>query len=300
MPHDLFNENLPTAVCWLLAGGSALLIGLSKAGFGGGIGVIAVPMMIFAMRHEYLAIGVLLPLLMVGDFFSVGHHWKRWDARNVKLLLPGLTVGVVLGAFALLWFHEQGGGQAALDESSTYLKMAIGVICTAWVFAEILRAKLAPNWALRPTWKTGTGTGFFAGFTSTLAHTAGPIITMYLLGQKLDKRTFVGTGALYYLIGNSIKLPPYILLTVLAGMPLLDGEAIRAGLWFVLFVPIGTTLGAWMHHRINERLFRNIIMVFVLISGLELMGLGKVVRGWDWPWRSDGNETQQVEPSAAE
>ena len=48
-----------------------------------------------------------------------------------------------------------------------------------------------------------------AGITSTLSHAGGPLIALFLLPQKLDKRIFVGTAVTYFFFGNAVKLIPY-------------------------------------------------------------------------------------------
>ena len=59
--------------------------------------------------------------------------------------------------------------------------------------------------------KTGM-LGFLAGFTSTLAHAAGPVLQMYLLPQQLSKLHFAGTTAAFFFLLNLIKLVPFALL----------------------------------------------------------------------------------------
>ena len=56
-------------------------IGVTKSGFGSGVGLIIVPMTALAMgngafpgRGEQAALGLLLPLLVVGDFISIYQH----------------------------------------------------------------------------------------------------------------------------------------------------------------------------------------------------------------------------------
>ena len=77
---------------YLIAALSVVLVGIGKAGFGGGVGVIATPLMALAMG-ERAAIGVLLPVLCACDAFSVMHYYKHWDRRSVALLMPGALLG---------------------------------------------------------------------------------------------------------------------------------------------------------------------------------------------------------------
>lgn len=58
----------PTSL--LVASIAVLFIGLSKAGFGGGLGVLTTPLCVLAFGARD-AIGILLPLLCAGDAFSL-------------------------------------------------------------------------------------------------------------------------------------------------------------------------------------------------------------------------------------
>ncbi|MBD3266617.1 hypothetical protein GF373_08105, partial [bacterium] len=48
-----------------------ILIGIAKAGFGGGIGIAAVPLFILSIPDPKVAIGMMLPILCFCDWFSV-------------------------------------------------------------------------------------------------------------------------------------------------------------------------------------------------------------------------------------
>ena len=52
---------------WTLAVLSVLAVSISKAGFGGALGSLSVPILIFVLPPKQ-AIGVLLPLFLVNDF----------------------------------------------------------------------------------------------------------------------------------------------------------------------------------------------------------------------------------------
>ena len=61
----------------MLAAVAVLFIGLSKAGFGGGLGMLTTPLCVLAFGAKD-AIGILLPLLCAGDAFSLYHYWGKW------------------------------------------------------------------------------------------------------------------------------------------------------------------------------------------------------------------------------
>ena len=75
---------------------AVLFIGLAKAGFGGGLGMLTTPLCVLAFGPRD-AIGILLPLLCAADAFSVYHYWGKWEKKNLKFLLPGVLIGVVVG-----------------------------------------------------------------------------------------------------------------------------------------------------------------------------------------------------------
>ena len=89
--------------------------------------------------------------------------------------------------------------------------------------------------------------------------------SIYLLGQHLDRNRFAGTSVIYYFTVNSIKLIPYVLLGFI------NTETLTHSLCFVLFVPVGTVIGAWFHKRMSDVIFRWFILVFIFATGLKLL-----------------------------
>jgi uncharacterized protein len=91
--HFLQHANWSALLVSVLA---VLFIGISKAGFGGALGLLSTPLCVFAFGPRD-AIGILLPLLCAGDAFALYPYWRKWDARNLRYLLPGVVVGVLAG-----------------------------------------------------------------------------------------------------------------------------------------------------------------------------------------------------------
>src|SRR5512143_341626 len=78
----------------------AFLTGLSKGGLGGGLGTLVTPIMALVMPAS-MAVGLSLPMLIIGDIFAVSVHWRGWDSRIIWMLLPGSILGIIIGSFAL-------------------------------------------------------------------------------------------------------------------------------------------------------------------------------------------------------
>src|SRR5690348_2700536 len=96
---------------WLVIFLAIFLIGVTKSGFGAGVGLMIVPMTVVAMGHTTYtaaaALGLMLPLLLFGDVLAVWQHRRQFAWPIVRRLLPGTAVGVVVGGAALWWFHQQ-------------------------------------------------------------------------------------------------------------------------------------------------------------------------------------------------
>ena len=78
------------------------LIGLVKGGIGGPLaGAIILPLL---TQHMSVAgaVGIAMPLLIVGDIFAMRFYWREWDPRFMRLLLPGALLGIIGGTFLLV------------------------------------------------------------------------------------------------------------------------------------------------------------------------------------------------------
>jgi uncharacterized membrane protein YfcA len=84
-------------VFWVLAVVAVLFVGIAKAGFGGGVGVIATPLLALIIPVADAA-AILLPILITCDVFAVLHYRKSFDRRSISHLLPGAVVGIAVGA----------------------------------------------------------------------------------------------------------------------------------------------------------------------------------------------------------
>lgn len=256
---------------WLLAAFAVIVIGVAKSGFGGGVGILAVPMFVLAMGPKR-GLGVMLPLMLAADVFSVYHHWRRWDRYNLKVLMPGTIAGIVTGVAVLAWMLA--GSERQLATAERKMQAVIGAMCVLYVAGSLIRNRYAPNWRWRATWMAGTTTGISAGVASTLAHAGGPVTAIYLLGQHLPKQAFIGTTVIYFFITNVLKLAPY------GYLGMIDTTTLSQGLWLLPLVPVGTFTGAHLNRVMSEKAFRSAIMIIVFLTGLEMMRTGlKMMRG---------------------
>lgn len=249
----------------LVAIAAALFIGVSKAGFGGGLGMLTTPLCVLAFGPRD-AIGILLPLLCVGDLFSLHAYWGRWRMENLKYLLPGVVIGVLIGIRLIGKF------------SPRELNLAIGVLAVGFVLFQLVKeAVFRAEGEFKPGHGIGLPFGIGTGITSTFAHGAGPVVSMFLIPQRLSKTLFVGTNVLIFTWVNWIKLPFFCVdqgMTGLAWLPaesLINRRTLAISVWLVPLVPVGVWLGVWLNRRFSEVWFTRVIFLILFFAGIQLI-----------------------------
>ncbi len=230
-------------------GAAILITGIAKGGFGGGIGILAIPLLVLVMPANKM-LGTLLPVLVVADVLSSLHYLRQWDWGRLRWMILGAFIGVALGSVVLWRLGEQ--DEKAL---STTLSLIVGSVCLLVVLMQSYRLTGRELPTLPPHPASGTTIGVLAGAVSTISHSAGPIITIYLLQEKLPKRLLVGTMLMYTLVINTVKLPPFV------AFGYINAETLRDSIWFIPLLPAGTVLGAWMNKRVPEKPFAVVMYV---------------------------------------
>jgi uncharacterized membrane protein YfcA len=234
---------------YVCVGLAVLVIGLSKAGFGGGIGILAMPLTAAAMPgNPTRMLGILLPLLILADVLSNLHYLKAWETRLLKPMLLGAAAGIAAGS-AALWALQR-ADPAAFKRG---LSLLIGGICLVFVAIQLPGLWGRRVRSLRPGPGASLAVGGVAGFVSTMSHGAGPIATLYLLQEKLEKRVLVGTLVFFFLLVNVAKVPTFV------AMGWISAGTLRDGLWTLPLLPLGTLAGAWLMKRVPEKPFIGIL-----------------------------------------
>lgn len=242
-----------------LAVPAVLIVGISKGGFGGGLGGVSVPLMALAVPPT-LAVAVLAPILCVMDLLSIAAWRGQWDRAILRILVPAAVVGVLLGAATFSYFNDD------------QIRLIIGIIAAGFGLNHLLGGRLRRR-------RDGEGTpgraplsgafwGTLGGFTSFVAHAGGPPVNVYLLARRLPRAVYQSTTVIYYVVLNYTKLVPYTLI----------GQFTPEVLWtaaaLVPLAPVGIFLGVWMHRRMNDLWFYRVAHLFMLLTGLKLIGDG--------------------------
>lgn len=233
---------------------AVLVVGLSKAGLLGGLGVVGVPLLALVMAPRDAA-GMMLPVLLCMDAVAIWMYRKECDWGLLRIMLPGAAIGTLIGW--ALW---------AVVSDAVVLLM-VGVVTLLFVLDAILplRKKLE---GLPPSKPWGVFWGGVAGFTSFISHTGGPPFQIYVLPRRLPPAIYAGTTAFFFAIVNTAKLVPYYFLGQLNVQNLTLSAALA---------PVGIAgvfLGIYLVRRIDAKLFYRIAYWLVFLLALQLIWEG--------------------------
>lgn len=230
---------------------AVLLTGLSKGGFLGGIGGMAVPIMSLVISPVQAA-AIMLPILIAMDWTGVWAYRRDWSAANLKILLPAAAVGVIIG-----WSLAK----VINDAHVRVLVGSIGFLFAANWWLGLRPRKAAPG----PHAVKGGVLGAVSGFTSFVSHTGGPPFAVYMLPQRLPNATYVGTSVMFFTAVNLIKVPPYLLLGQFDAANLKTAAA--------LSIPgmAAMAAGIWLTRRIPQEPFYRVVYGCLLLISAKLI-----------------------------
>ena len=106
--------------------------------------------------------------------------------------------------------------------------------------------------------------GVAAGFASTVANAAGPVMNLYLLSRRLPKEEFVATGAWFFFLVNLSKVPIYI------WHGLFSRQSLMFNLAMVPAVLAGAMTGRWVINHIPPAVFEFLVIAMTAVSTLLL------------------------------
>lgn len=235
----------PDTLGWLIISLAALVIGFSKTGVPG-VGILAVVLMVFVTGPAQAgqSNGLTLILLLTGDVIAVAWYRRHGHWKILLRLLPAAAAGIVVG-FLIAGVMKQ-----------FHIDRWLGQIIGAIVLVLLL---LNRWWTSDPErhmphhWLIAVAVGALAGVTTMLSNAAGPLLVIYLFAMGLDKHTFIGTSAWYFLLLNAFKVP------FMAGLDWINPATLRVSGLMAPMVVVGAIAGILFAARIPQRAFRLVI-----------------------------------------
>ena len=246
IPTILFEFHAALLLCI-----SSLIMGMSRGGLGGGLGLLGV--LIAAQILDPIEAAVfLLPILIITDPISVYIYRRNVDWQSLRDLMPGVLLGLVIGSLLISIITLK------------LLQGIVGLLSLALVANGILDSYGKIKFRnLSKIW--GFGLGTLAGFSSFLIHAGLPPVAAYILPKKMHRSRFMGTTAVFFLITNLVKVIPYF------GLGLFSIELF---ILTILMIPIsffGIWLGRFINGKISDKIFYLLVYGSVFLLGIRLL-----------------------------
>ncbi len=238
---------------WLLSIIIAILIGFSKTSIST-LGIVSVVLMmqIFPAKDS---VGVILPMLIIGDIIAVIYYRKSVVWKYLLSLTPSVIVGIIVGYFFLLKVNNE------------FLALILGILILTLIFLQLIkdRIEVGLNEKLQNSSFFTGSMGALAGFATMIGNVAGAIMAIYLLAKELPKKEFIGTGAWFFLIVNVIKVPFYIHLTMITTDSLIYNSIL------IPFILLGGFVGIKVIRYIPQKVFQWAILIFSAIGAVRII-----------------------------
>jgi uncharacterized membrane protein YfcA len=241
-----------TTHTWLIAILCVAILGMAKAGIPG-LGMVAIPVMA-GLFPAKVSMGIILPLLVVGDVFAVSYYHRHADWKLILRLIPPAFTGVLIGTYVMHVINDAA------------LRIGVGVIILVMVILNALRSLGAIADERIPRGRIfALIMGLLAGVSTMLAHAAGPVVQVYLLTMGLDKKRFIGTMAWFFLLLNSFKIPFYI------GLGLIDSASLGLTLRLGIGIPMGIVAGILLVRVVSNRVYFIWVQILAAAAALRLI-----------------------------
>ena len=239
-----------TTIEIILLAGLIVLIGHFIKGLSGfASALFAIPLLAL-----FLDIKFVVPVFLLFDFISgivLTISTRRFiDKKTVLLLFSGLLIGTALGTYFLVSF------------GSEVLKRIFGVVVILFALKILIlenegtRRKISKLWA--PV------SGIAGGCTGAMFGLNGPPLVFYLAHQLKDKQVFRATIYAAFFVDACYRLILY------SFNGLVTVEVVKSALYLTPFLLLGLLLGSKLHARINENIFRKIIALILVVTGIFL------------------------------
>ena len=240
-----------TAYEWMLVILGGMLIGMSKTGLSGA-GLFVVPLFAGIFGGKPSA-GLVLPMLIVADFFAVKYYNRHAEWKYVWKLLPWAFAGILLAVFV---------GERINDRQ---FRMLIAVIVMTgivlMVLQDIRRQKVeGPDY-----WWFAALLGLGGGFATMIGNAAGPILSLYLLSMRLPKNIYIGTAAWFFFIVNLSKVPLHIFI-----WETISWQSLSFNLLMVIPIVSGAISGFYLVKLFPEKAYRIFIIASTLAAAFML------------------------------
>ena len=245
---------------WALALTAVIAVAISKSGFGGALGSLSVPILLFVLPPK-AALGVMLPLFLLIDVWVV-YVWRRMLDRRILLImclfgLLGQLVGWLLFDYLSDALLTGLIGGVAVITALNYLRRRIwpGKRTTTEIAAIVTRR----------IWQRSFLWCGLSGVSSFVSLSGGIPAQIFLLPHGLARQAFVGTLCVYFFVINLAKIPFYF------EVGMFSNQTMVVSALLIPVIPVGVFIGRWLNARMSDRIFYDISHAILLVMGAKLI-----------------------------
>jgi len=240
---------------WFFAALGALMVGVSKAGITG-LSILSIALFNHVFSSSKQASGLVLPLLIFGDFVAVFSYRKHAQWRFLWRLFPWTAAGVVIGYLTL--------GRISDHTARILIGWIIVSLALLSFWRKYVSAPAEEETALFH-WSVAAAIGMTAGFITLVANAAGPLMAIYLVAMRLPKMEYVGTAAVFFMLLNLFKVP------FMVDLGLITTQSFSFNLMLAPAVLLGALAGRWLLKHVNQNLFEQLVLLLSAIGGILLI-----------------------------
>jgi uncharacterized membrane protein YfcA len=196
-----------------------------------------------------VAAAIAVMFEVMASIQSVPGAFRQANWRAILPMAAAASIGIPVGTVFLV----------SIDPVIVQRTIAIAILLSVLIIASGFRYTGQPNRA------TSLGTGLVSGFLTGIGGIGGPPVVIYFFSGSEKASINRASLIAYFGLTQAITVVTYWL------RDLLSVGVVWLGLSLIPLFYVGLLLGSWLFARVNERLFRRLILGFLAL--VAVMGL---------------------------
>ena len=230
---------------------AAVLIGINNTGLPG-LGLLPVVMLANTFPVG-ISTGIQLGMLALADLPAAWYYRKTVNWKQLLRLIPMALIGIACGTLVLRIVPDK---SLKLLIATVILILCIFGLAKDFVFKD--KEKIPTHWSFAAFF------GLLAGFTTQVANAAGPVMAIYLIAMRFEKKEYMGTAAWYFLILNWTKVPIFM------SEGRITFDSIKADLGMIPLLLVGAVIGIWLLKKMPQKVFEKVVLILSAIAAVKL------------------------------
>jgi len=218
----------------------------------GGGALMMMPVVAFFLGPQAVAPIVTLGTV-IGSPARVYLFWRHIEWAVARWYVPGVMAGSFLGAWTLA---------KTLEHEPEWVQILLGLFLISTIF-QLKIEESQSRFQMRVSYFLPVG--FAVGFISGLLGGVGPVMNPFFLNYKMPKENMIATKAVNAFAMHLFKLLGYISFSVIT----------LEHVGYALAIGVGAIFGTWIgkHYlqKLSESLFRKLVVVVMVLSGIQMI-----------------------------